>query len=100
MKFRKKPVVIEAWKFPALETEDITFSENNMPPEWFRETFGKKVIPFRSRGSDYLHLKIVTPEGFMVASPLDWIIKGINGELYSCKPDIFEKTYEPVEEGD
>lgn len=43
-------------------------------------------------------LDIVTLEGTMHASPGDWIITGVNGEKYPCKPDIFEKTYEPVEE--
>ena len=41
---------------------------------------------------------IETLEGVMHASPGDWIITGVNGEKYPCKPDIFEKTYEPVSE--
>ena len=41
---------------------------------------------------------IETLEGVMHASPGDWIITGVNGEKYTCKPDIFEKTYEPVSE--
>ena len=41
-------------------------------------------------------LEIETLEGIMYASPGDWIITGVNGEKYPCKPDIFEKTYEPV----
>lgn len=44
---------------------------------------------------DTVHIN--TLEGTMVAQPGDWIIKGINGELYPCKPDIFEKTYDLVE---
>ena len=43
-------------------------------------------------------MSITTLEGIMHAAPGDWIITGINGEQYPCKPDIFEKTYEPVEE--
>ncbi len=43
-------------------------------------------------------MNIETLEGVMHASPGDWIITGVNGEKYPCKPDIFEKTYEPVEE--
>ena len=42
-------------------------------------------------------LHIPTLEGVMIASENDWVIKGVNGELYPCKPDIFEKTYEKVE---
>ena len=45
-------------------------------------------------------LDIQTWEGTMSASPGDWIICGIKGEFYPCKPDIFEDTYEPVVEGD
>lgn len=60
MKFRKKPVVIEAYQ----TDKEMT---------------------------------IETLEGAMKASPGDWIITGVNGEKYPCKPDIFEKTYEKVE---
>jgi hypothetical protein len=41
---------------------------------------------------------IATLEGDMMVSENDWVIKGVKGELYPCKPDIFEMTYEPVEE--
>lgn len=61
MKYRKKPVIIEA----------IQFEDNP-------------------------YLKIETLEGIMKASVGDYIIKGVNGEFYPCKPDIFEKTYERV----
>ncbi|MFR8990648.1 MAG: hypothetical protein ACLVH9_05715 [Fusobacterium sp.] len=61
LKFRKKPVVVEAYKT------------------------SKELI-------------IKTLEGDMKASVGDWIITGVNGEQYPCKPDIFKKTYEPVEE--
>lgn len=42
-------------------------------------------------------MKVETLEGVMTASPGDWIITGINGEKYPCKPEIFEKTYSPVD---
>lgn len=58
-RFRKKPVIIEAY-----QTE--------------------------------VEMVISTLEGDMIASPGDWIITGVNGEQYPCKPDIFEKTYEPM----
>lgn len=61
MKFRKKPVVIEAYQ-------------------------------------TNVELKIETLEGTMTANPGDWIITGVKGEQYPCKPDIFEATYEQVEE--
>ena len=43
-----------------------------------------------------VEMVISTLEGDMIASPGDWIITGVNGEQYPCKPDIFEKTYEPM----
>jgi hypothetical protein len=54
------------------------------------------VHAFRHEGPD--PLVISTLEGDMKANPGDWIITGVNGEVYPCKPDIFEKTYEPVDE--
>ncbi|AMO55552.1 hypothetical protein GZ77_09600 [Endozoicomonas montiporae] len=48
-----------------------------------------------TRDIGFLHIE--TLEGTMEASPSDWIIKGVNGEFYPCKRDIFEKTYEPAE---
>lgn len=45
----------------------------------------------------HIGLKIPTPEGEMYASENDWIIRGVAGELYPCKPDIFEQTYERIE---
>ena len=79
-KFRKKPVVIEAvqfrWGNP--EIEGVTY-----PP-----TDGKYYI-----GDAYIE----TLEGRMIGSDGDWVITGVNGEKYPCKPDIFEKTYESVD---
>jgi hypothetical protein len=50
------------------------------------------------RGAEIMKLPVViaTLEGDMTASPGDWIIKGVKGEFYPCKPDIFEATYEPL----
>jgi hypothetical protein len=93
MKFRKKPVVIEAVQFNGwIEgTGNLNLTER---PDWLINEFGKRIIFFNAPDS----LAIKTLEGEMLASKGDWIIKGINGELYPCKPDIFEKTYEMVEE--
>jgi len=60
--------------------------------------FRKKPIIVEAYQTDK-EMSIETLEGEMKAFPGDWIIKGVNGELYPCKPDIFEKTYEPVDEG-
>ena len=82
MKFKKKPVIIEA----------IQITEKN-----FRSGAIKLFCPMAVPQSDFT-IVIVTLEGSITASPLDWIIKGVNGEFYPCKPDIFEKTYERVTE--
>lgn len=87
MKFRKKPVVIEAVQWEP-QKPPHTF------PEWFWHEFTMHPERFNGKTGD---LTIYTLEGQMVAHPGDWIIKGVKGELYPCKPDIFEATYEPVE---
>lgn len=93
MKYRKKPVVIEAVQFLGFSKEDgqVMLSEC---PEWLTLDFGRRILFFGKPDA----LTIRTLEGDMTASIGDYIIKGVNGELYPCKPDIFEKTYEPVEE--
>lgn len=58
--------------------------------------FRKKPIIVEAYKTDK-EIIIHTLEGDMKANIGDWIIKGINGELYPCKPDVFEKTYEPIE---
>lgn len=83
-KFRKKPVVIEAIQWNGNQLSEF--------PEWLRHPFNEGII---TRMQDVV--KIHTLEGVMTASAGDFIIKGIDGELYPCKPDIFEKTYEPVD---
>ena len=83
MKFRKKPVVIEAMQFTD-ESKDRVFHFVRCNTAADFED-GRPV------------LKIQTLEGVMTAQVGDWVIKGVNGEFYPCKPDIFEKTYEPVE---
>ena len=92
-KYRKKPVIIEAVQFNGFNKENgqVDLSER---PEWLINEFGKKVIFFDKRNT----LTIKTLEGNMIANIGDWIIKGINGEFYPCKPEIFEQTYELVEQ--
>ena len=79
MKFRKKPVVIEA-----IHYDGNNFNEclQFCPTSQFRQSDGAIYIP--------------TLEGTMIASIGDYIIKGIKGEFYPCKPDIFKKTYEEL----
>jgi len=82
-KFRKKPVVIEAFHYEL----DAPF------PPWLASEVGGKVSLTPNDNSLYIR----TLEGAMRAYPGDWIIKGVKGELYPCKPDIFEATYDPAD---
>jgi len=83
--YRKKPVVIEAVKFEDTAESLAAISD-----------FSDKDISVNYNEPEHPYLKIHTLEGVMTASPGDWIIKGVKGEFYPCKPDIFEATYEPV----
>lgn len=92
MKFRKKPVVIEA------VLNDGTWA----PIIAWLDSLNRVVVPFGSvppirRNSDGT-LDIDTLEGTMRADVGDWIIEGVQGEFYPCKPEIFAKTYEPAGE--
>ena len=90
-KFRKKPVVIEAVKWDGdAHTANVFIGESfglnpDYPGEW------DWTYDWDGEG-----LIIPTLEGKHRANLGDWIIKGIKGEFYPCKPDIFEATYEPV----
>lgn len=86
MRVRKRPVQVEAWLYEPRYNSG----------EEVRELLGTY------EGWSYIdgELRIATLEGTMKVSPGDWIIRGVNGELYPCKPDIFEKTYEQVEPWD
>lgn len=86
MKYRKKPVIIEA----------IQFEDNSDRIIEIQEFLGGDTIRVNYEDKDNPYLKIETLEGIMKASVGDYIIKGVNGEFYPCKPDIFEKTYERV----
>lgn len=92
MKYRKKPVVIEAFRW----TGTIDQYED---PEWICEAIksGEAAIKLGNYKNPP-QMKIRTLEGTHIANVGDYIIKGIKGELYPCKPDIFEKTYEVVGE--
>jgi len=90
-KYRKKPVVIDAeqW-FPDKPVEGVGYPVVDTDPF---------MVPFHQvHGFDRGWIE--TLEGGHVVSPGDWIITGVKGERYPCKPDIFEMTYEPVEISD
>jgi len=86
MKFRKKPVVIEAFRL----------EEGGYLPDW--ANFVTVGADINAGGNRVIYALIDTLEGVMRANEGDWIIKGVKGELYPCKPDIFAATYEPIEE--
>lgn len=83
-KYRKKPVVIDAWQF---NKENY---KNGVPP-LFRDP---SISYWSQYGGDVIGGVVETLEGEMEISENDWIIRGVDGEFYPCKPDIFEKTYE------
>lgn len=92
-KFRKKPVVIEAVQI----TDEMALScLVDREPGPFGLTFSGDYHP-KNRTVSRAWVSIPTLEGVMRASIGDWIIKGVNGELYPCKPDIFAATYDPAE---
>lgn len=94
MKYRKKPVVIEAFQYDG----DLKGADGKYyVPDWAVKAFEGGTLYYDSTNQPPTELKIKTLEGDMTASVGDYIIRGVNGELYPCKPDIFEKTYEAVE---
>lgn len=82
MRFRKKPVEIEAVQFPVSGTKTKELSD---------------FLGWEHDDDGYNWLDIETLDGTMRALPGDWIIKGVKGEFYPCKPDIFQATYEKLE---
>lgn len=81
MKYRKKPVVVEAIQWTGENAEDLA-------------AFMEPTQLVRVRLDDGVVIAIPTLEGVMIANVGDWIIKGVAGEFYPCKPDIFEQTHE------
>lgn len=81
--FRNRPVVKEALQY-----------DGTSESAWAILQWSDKRIGLAAHNC----LAIPTLEGTMMASPGDWVIKGLKGEFYPCKPDVFEKTYELVDE--
>lgn len=82
MKYRKKPVEIDAMTFTGEMDDDIEL--------WLGSSFNSW-LPSQQK------LEIITLEGIITASAGDYVIRGVQGEFYPCKPDIFEQTYERVD---
>ena len=85
MQYRKKPVVIEALQYDGTNAGKILY--------WMQGRSLEDAITIHPEGDTF---SIQTLEGTMTASIGDFVIKGVNGEFYPCKPDIFEKTYDKV----
>lgn len=93
MKYRKKPVVIEAFQYDG----DLKGSDGKYyAPNWAVKAYEDGTMHYEEFDGQPGELFINTLEGVHHASVGDYIIQGVNGELYPCKPDIFEKTYEAV----
>lgn len=92
MKYRKKPVVIEAIQWNGDNLNEIK--------EFVGESLDYSIIDTAwevGKGAPYVLMKIHTLEGDHECTKGDYIIKGVQGEFYPCKPDIFEQTYEVAE---
>ena len=90
--FRKRPVVVEAHQFNGTLDCAVAICEWSDHAAYIHrhwDRMGQELLK--------ITLGIATLEGEMEAEAGSWIIRGVNGEYYPCKPDIFEKTYEPVE---
>lgn len=93
--YRKKPVVIEAVQLDNINAPDVV--------RWIGEDKAKMELESDTayqagKAPPVFSVTIKTLEGDMKAMPGDYVIRGVNGEFYPCKPDIFAKTYEEVDE--
>lgn len=86
--YRKKPVVISAWQ---MTNNDLWESDGGEWPVWLQDAVDAGTV-YLNAGGTY----IKTLEGDHRVSLNDYIIQGVKGELYPCKPDIFEATYDPA----
>jgi len=93
MKYRKKPVVIEAVKWNGINLQEII----DFVGKYLQYTICDTAYQV-GKGKPHVDMAIHTLEGDHICSEGDYIIKGIHGEFYPCKPDIFEETYELVGE--
>jgi hypothetical protein len=105
MRFRKKPIVIDAVQITAADFNGRTWdgAPFNDDPAWLMEAIRSgEIAPVTHNHTDYAEWEIRTLEdgndgrALHVATPGDWIIRGVKGELYPCKPDIFAATYEKI----
>jgi hypothetical protein len=93
-RWRKRPVVIEARQYQ----DGLGGGNRQELAQWCGGGWTARYRPTETPGVDHVVLVITIPtrEGVMDADPGDWIIKGVQGEFYPCKPEIFAETYEPA----
>lgn len=84
MKVRKLPVTVEAHQYRAGQFPELQ--------AWAKSVSVK--LPFMRESANRDYMELDTLEGRMTVSDGDWVIQGVKGEFYGCKPDVFEKTYE------
>jgi len=96
MKYRKRPVVIEAFQMTEERRFDNIEWPNWLHQAWNMPDFVEGALSIDPDDPERKNLVLGTLEGVHRVTFGDWIIKGVQGELYPCKPDIFEMTYEPV----
>ena len=96
MKYKKKPVVIEAIQLKVDNFDEVCEFMGETPEPKHNPDYG--IDEHGNTNNPYLGMYIETLEGKMLANCGDYIIKGVSGEFYPCKPDIFEKTYDIVED--
>lgn len=89
MKYQKKPVIIEAFQY---DGDLIARDGSYCVPDWAQDAHKAGVLFYKDTGDLYVE----TLECDMHVSVGDYVIKGVHGELYPCKPDSFTKTYEQV----
>jgi hypothetical protein len=90
-KYRKLSIIVDAVQWSGQKLEGVSpFIDETNPPSDHTAICAQCNNDWKDHG------KIDTLEGIMIVCPGDWVITGIKGELYACKPDVFEKTYEKV----
>lgn len=95
LKYRKRPVVIEAWQFDPGAFDTPGWIE----PMWWHEEVDHTTYLGKLRSKRGGKILIIPNEhGPATARPGNWVIRGVNGEIYPCTDDVFQKTYEKVEE--
>lgn len=96
-RYRKRPIVIEAVQFGLAEWADAPVTAWRGEATWLGDALESGVVTYRFESEDYWYFLVQTIEGEMRGGPDDWLIRGVEGELYPCKASVFAATYEEAE---